>query len=121
METQWITEQNRSFVECLPDGGLITSEQDALDLVGICGEHRTFALLLHETNLNEDFYDLRTGLAGAVLQKLFNYSIRVAAVLPLERSTRGRFGEMVLESNRGRQFRVFTTREAAVQWLLSLT
>lgn len=108
-----------AFVECLPDGGQVQSEQDALDLVGACGEYQAHRLLLHAANLGEDFYDLKTGLAGAVLLKFSNYRIKAAIVVDPERMT-GRFGEMAGEANRrNRDFHVFHAREDAVKWLIA--
>ena len=108
-----------AYVECLPDGGVIASEQDALNLVGACGEFDTQRLLLHAGNLPPAFYDLKTGLAGAVLLKFSNYWIKAAAVLTPELVGSSRFSEMVLEANhRGTLFRVFYERDKAVEWLL---
>jgi hypothetical protein len=110
---------DQTYIECLPGGGVIASEQDALDLVGACGEYGTQRLLLYAGNLPPAFYDLKTGLAGAVLLKLSNYWVKTAAVLTPELVGNGRFSEFVLEANRsGRLFRVFYEREKAVEWLL---
>jgi PadR family transcriptional regulator, regulatory protein AphA len=117
MNYQLITTEHSSYVELLPDGGTITSETDALDLVSACGEHLNHCLLLHASNLTPDFYNLRSGLAGAVLLKFSNYAIRVAAVIPPELAEQGRFSEFVLETNRGQQFRVFSERSTAEAWL----
>lgn len=38
-------------------------------------------LLIYEENLNPNFFDLSTGLAGDILQKLVNYSVQTAIVL----------------------------------------
>jgi PadR family transcriptional regulator, regulatory protein AphA len=103
----------------LPETDKLSSEQDALELVGVCGEYNTDRVMLHASNLTDDFYQLRTGLAGAVLQKFANYRIRAAAVLTPELVNQGRFREMVLEANRGNQFRVFYDRESAEAWLTS--
>jgi PadR family transcriptional regulator, regulatory protein AphA len=102
----------------LPETDKLSSEQDALELVGVCGEYNTDRVMLHASNLTDDFYQLRTGLAGAVLQKFANYRIRAAAVLTPELVNQGRFREMVLEANRGNQFRVFYDRESAEAWLI---
>ena len=50
-----------------------------------------------------DFFDLRTGLAGAVLQKLVNYHLRVAIVGDVTREVAASkaFADFVTESNRG--------------------
>lgn len=97
----------------------LESEQDALELLGACGESEAVGLVMLAENLSEDFCRLRTGLAGAVLQKFVNYYVPLAAVIPPEVSGRGKFGELVNETNRGNQFRVFATEEDAVKWLLS--
>lgn len=108
-----------NYVECLPGSGLVASENDALDLVAACGEHLTPRLLIHAENLPEEFYNLRTGLAGSVLLKFSTYRIKVAAVIPMEKANPGRFGEMVLEANRSnRLFHVFAEREKAEAWLV---
>ena len=118
MNTHLVIINGCSYVDCLPGEPLLASETEALDLVAACGEHCTHRLMLHEDNLTEDFYNLRSGVAGAVLLKFANYFIRVAAVLPLERVNQGRFAEMVLETNRGNQFRVFQSRQLAEAWII---
>lgn len=120
MQTQLVESNGNTILECLPEGGVIASEADALDLVALCGEHQVDRVLLHATNLAEDFYFLRTGLAGAVLLKLGNYRIRAAAVLAPKLVSRGHFREFVMETNQGSDFRVFYERELALKWLGSL-
>lgn len=107
-----------NYLECIPQGGIIQTESDALDLIAACGENGTYNLLIHAENLPEAFYDLRTGFAGAILLKFSNYRLRVAAVLDPLKSSQGRFGEMALETNRGDQFRIFPSVESAEAWLL---
>ncbi len=119
MNYRLITDLPNAYLECLAGDGQIQSERDALDLVAACGEHQVHRLLLHAENLADDFYHLRTGLAGAVLQKFNTYAIKLAAVLTPELVNQGRFQEMVLEANRrDRLFHVFYDREAAAAWLV---
>jgi PadR family transcriptional regulator, regulatory protein AphA len=107
------------YIEILPGDGCLERESDALDLVAICGEHRAPRLLLHEENLHDDFFDLKTGLAGAAMLKWGNYQVKVALVLTPERASSGRFGEMVLEANRSnRLLHVFSEGAEAVEWLV---
>jgi PadR family transcriptional regulator, regulatory protein AphA len=119
MNYRLITEHPQAYLECLPGEARMASEREALELVAACGEYETDRLMLHADNLTEDFYRLGTGVAGATLLKFSTYRIRVAAVLTPELVDQGRFREMVLESNRGDQFRVFYDREAAEKWLIS--
>jgi hypothetical protein len=120
MEHSVITAGPKLIAECLPDGGQITDENSALDLVSICGEEATDCILMHDSNLHPDFFDLKTRLAGNVLLKLSNYRIHAAAVIPLEKIGSGRFYEFVIETNRRNDFRVFKNRDEAIQWLANL-
>ncbi len=99
--------------------GVVQSEQDALDLVALCGEKGTDKLLLHSSNLPDDFFDLKTGLAGSILLKFSNYHLKVAAVIPQARIGKGRFFEFASESRKSRDFRIFTDENQAVTWLTS--
>jgi len=105
------------YLEMLPGTLALTSEQDALDWIGLCGELGVNHLLAYEDNLPEAFFDLRSGLAGALLLKFANYRVRLAMLVSPETASRGRFGEMARESNRGNQFGVFSTIKHAEEWL----
>lgn len=117
MEYQVVVRDGRKYV-CTTGQDRLESEQDALDLVAACGENDTQLLMLMGDNLADDFFRLRTGLAGDVLQKFVNYYIRAVAVVPKDLASRGKFGEMATETNRGEQFGVFSTADEAEEWLL---
>lgn len=110
---------NQGFVECQP-GMLIAGEDDVLDLISFCGENETDRLLIYAENFTEDFFDLHSGLAGKILLKLSTYRIILAAVISREKIGNGRFYEMVLETNRGHEFRVFENRSDAINWFSNL-
>jgi PadR family transcriptional regulator, regulatory protein AphA len=99
---------------CIPDGNRISSEADALEAVAACGEFGTDKLIIPGLCLSDAFYDLKSGLAGDVLLKFSNYLIKTAIVVPAEMIGQGKFYEFVLETNRGKEFRVFQDREKAV-------
>jgi PadR family transcriptional regulator, regulatory protein AphA len=107
------------YVECLPDDCLLKSESQALDLIAACDEYETHRLLIHKQSLPDEFFNLRTRLAGNVLQKFANYKLRVALVIGVEQAKEGRFGDMVIEANRGNQFRFFNEPDQAAAWLVS--
>ena len=115
-----VTEKNgKKYIEGVKGRMLIASERDAVDLAGVCGSARVPRILLYDDNLSDAFFNLATCVAGNVLQKFINYRIRVAALIPEERVGDGRFSEMVRETNRGNDFRVFQDREKAIDWLVS--
>jgi hypothetical protein len=84
-----------------------------------CLEHGGRALLFDRGSLPAAFFDLSTGGAGELAQKLVNYGIRMAAVVPDLSAHSPHFRDFAREANTGRQFRFFPTREEAVAWLES--
>jgi Domain of unknown function (DUF4180) len=100
-----------------PDGALPIAPVAALVR---CIEQGSRALLLDRGALPPAFFDLSTGVAGELGQKLVNYGIRMAAVVPDLAAHSPRFQDFAREANRGRQFRFFATREEAVAWLASV-
>lgn len=108
-----------TYLEGTPGHLLIAEERDAVDLVGLCGEHETSRLMLHADNVTQHFFDLKTQLAGLVLQKFVNYGVKSVLVLPPDAQQTGRFHEMAIEANKGRHFGVFYDRSQAEQWLIN--
>jgi PadR family transcriptional regulator AphA len=105
--------------ECIVEGVDITDRLDEiLDLVAACFEHDSACLLIESRNLPPAFFDLRSGFAGELVQKLQNYHIRLAGVFPSEDAYDERFREFLLEARRGQSFRVFEVRGDAETWLL---
>lgn len=119
MNYRLVEYQGKLIVECDPDAVCLRDEQDSLDLVGACGEAHTPRLLVYAGNLTPDFYDLSSGVAGAILLKFANYRIKVAAVLIPELVGTGKFYEFALETNRGRAFRIYYERSEAAEWLVA--
>jgi hypothetical protein len=106
------------MIEGPRDQPWLISAADAKRLVEACFSARTSDALLQPANLPPGFFDLSTGVAGECLQKWRNYRIRVAVVAPAGSiAASSRFGEMLAEESRKGYFRVFETREPAVEWL----
>jgi hypothetical protein len=87
------------------------------DLIGACFEHGTHGLLLDHGALPDVFFDLSSGVGGDLVQKLTNYGIRMAAVVPDPTRHSGPFQDFAREADRSERFRFFRTREQAVEWL----
>lgn len=108
----------KKYIELISSQTPLNTEQDAVDLVALCREHDLDFLMLHGEALSEDFFNLRTGVAGRMMQKFITYSVKTAVVIPDPSVNKGRFKEMVTESNRSNQFGVFASREDAESWLI---
>jgi hypothetical protein len=109
------------MIEGPRDRPWLTSAADWKAVVEACAAARTSDALLHPANLPAAFFDLSSGLAGEYLQKWRNYRIRVAVLAPPGSiAPSSRFPEMVAEEARKGYFRIFETREPAVEWLEEL-
>ncbi|HSO27271.1 MAG TPA: DUF4180 domain-containing protein [Anaerolineales bacterium] len=118
MTYQVIQKNGTSIVACQPGQALISSEREALDWVGLCGELGSDRLLLFGDNLTPEFFDLKTGVAGAILLKFANYRLKLALVTEADKIATGRFGEMAREANRRNgSFHIFSEQDGAVDWL----
>lgn len=118
MNYQVIDEGNTRYIEVFSCEALVSTEQDALDLVALCGENDTNLLMLHYEVLSEDFFKLKTGVAGAVMQKFINYSVRVAIIIPDQEQLSANFKAWVSEVNKGSQYRFFADSADAAGWLI---
>lgn len=118
MNYKIIENGTKKYLELVSAETPLSTEQNAVDLVTLCLENDTNLLMLHNDTLSEDFFQLKTGIAGKILQKFITYHIKTAAIIPKNLVNKGKFKEMVLESNKGNQFRVFETKEDAESWLL---
>ncbi len=120
MQFRVIEKANGRYIECISAETPLGTEQDALDLIAICGENNTNHLIIHTEALSDDFFKLRTGVAGRMLQKFINYRVKTGVIITDEQIIRGKFKEMLAESNQGNDFRVFNSISDAENWLLNL-
>lgn len=118
MNYQMLENQGKKYLYFTSSGSLIQREQDAIDIISLCAEHDANAVILDGNILSDDFVKLRTGLAGAVLQKLGNYNIKAAVAIKGGQNFPARFQEMASEHSTGNTFRIFTNLEDAISWLL---
>lgn len=100
---------------------VIAHEHDASTLISQAYEYQASWLALSVNSLTEDFR-LSTGLAGAIVQKLVNYRLKLAIVGDVtpwvERSNP--FRDLVLEANGGNTFWFVPNLEVLEQRLIAL-
>ena len=119
MEQFQIIETDKPYVTSISTEELIRTPRDFLDLLAWGGEHATNLVLLKDTNFSPSFYNLTSGLAGEILQKVSNYHIRLAIYGSFEMVTGTRFRELMNESNKGRHVCFHKDKEQALSWLQS--
>jgi len=105
------------FVEGAPRQPLMRRVEDISTVLEACFDNAAYRLLIYPENLTERFFDLSSGEAGEILQKLRNYHIRLAVVRTPTLRLSSRFGELLADESREPYFRLFDERSAAQDWL----
>ena len=91
--------------ELISDKILINTVDDALDLIGNCGYLGASMIIVHEKNLSKHFFDLKTQLAGEILQKFSNYDFSLGIVGEFNKFESKSLKDFIHESNKtGRVF-----------------
>jgi len=90
---------------CAPDWPVIRSERDAMDILGEALHHGASWVVLPASRLDDAFFQLRTRLAGDIVQKFVNYRCGIAIVGDISRftATSDALRDFVRECNRGTQ------------------
>lgn len=99
-------------------GTMISSQRDMVDLLARCLEAGVDQLLFPLNSLAAEFFDLSTGLAGEISQKLSTYRIKTAIVVDLGAVPSQRFKEWAGECNRGNEIHFYHEQLSALGWLL---
>jgi hypothetical protein len=111
MNIELITINDKTIAEVT--GMKVNDAQDALDLIGNCSYQGAEAIILQEEDLAAEFFDLKTGMAGEVLQKFSNYRMRLAIVGDFEKYTSSSLKDFIFESNRSGRILFVRDTEAA--------
>jgi PadR family transcriptional regulator AphA len=114
-----IEKEGKRYIELLSAPAPLGTEQDALDLIALCGEKDTNLLMLHYRVLEEGFFRHKTGMAGKMLQKFSNYFIKAAVVKSSGTADQDGNKGLTIEIGKSNTFKVFETKENAEAWLLS--
>src|SRR6188768_3672445 len=78
-------ENDMKLLEREPGVRYIADADEVGRLIEDCISAGSRAALLHADNLPRKFFDLSSGQAGAILQRLRTYRVRLAVVAPKER------------------------------------
>ena len=97
---------------------IISKPEDALELIVNTGENDCSRFIIREENLHPDFFDLKTRIAGDILQKFSNYRVRLAIIGDFSKYSSKSLQDFIRESNRGRTIFFAGDLESAIQKLI---
>ena len=97
IETHNINETK--IAEVISEVNIINRIEDGLDLLGNLYYQGFDKIVIHEKNITPDFFDLKSGIAGDILQKFSTYRIRLAIVGDFSKYTSKSLNDFIFESN----------------------
>ncbi|SEJ50043.1 protein of unknown function [Dyadobacter sp. SG02] len=110
-----VHQQNETAIaEVTSDQVLIHTPADGLQLMVDLYYQGYGEVILHERNITPEFFDLKTGIAGEVLQKFTTYRVRLAIIGDFARYDSKSLRDFIFESNKGRQIAFVPSVEEAV-------
>jgi hypothetical protein len=99
-------------------GVVISGVQDALDLMGETSYRESYRIIVHKDQMTDAFFDLKTGIAGEILQKFSTYNLKLAIIGDFSRVTSNSLRDFIRESNRYGRINFVSTLEEAKEKLL---
>jgi hypothetical protein len=100
---------------------LIEDVQTALDLMAtVQYEAGCDRIVMNKSLLSESFFDLKTRLAGEILQKFINYRKKVAFIGDFSVYPSQSFQDFIYECNRGNDIFFLPTEQQAIEKLSKL-
>lgn len=106
------------IAEILSEQKIIATVDDGLNLLVDLYYQDFDKIIIHEKNITPNFFDLKTGIAGEILQKFSNYRIQLAIVGDFSKYSNKNFQDFIYESNKVRQINFVGTQFEAVEVLL---
>jgi hypothetical protein len=101
------------IAEIISDSILIKTREDGLDLLGNLYYQDFDKIVVQELHITPDFFDLKNGLAGEILQKFSNYRVQLAIVGDFTSYSSKSIQDFIYESNKKGQINfVSSTTEA---------
>jgi len=97
---------------------LIRNTQDAVDLMGDCWYNGAVGIVINEENIVAEFFDLKNGIAGEILQKFSNYNVRLAIVGDFEKYKSKSIKDFIFESNKHRHINFVSSVDEAKERLI---
>ena len=118
MEISIVIENGKNIAIVKSNETLICDVQSALDFIAnINYETGCNRIVIYESVLCEEFFNLKTKIAGDILQKFINYQIRAAIVGDFTQYTSKSLKDFIYECNNGKDIFFLSKEEEAIQAL----
>lgn len=109
----------KTAIVCMINNCLVHDSESALDLI-VNAKYSTgcYNIAISKALICEDFFDLKTGLAGEVMQKCINYGARLAVYGDFSAYKSKALKDLIYECNNGNDFFFAENEDEAVTMLM---
>ncbi|CAM3742157.1 DUF4180 domain-containing protein [Sphingobacterium prati] len=104
----------QNIAEVKDAGILINNLDDGLQIMVDCSAQEAYKAILYQENISADFFELKTRLAGDILQKYIQYDFEIAIVGNFSSYNSKSLNDFIYESNKGRKISFVPSREEAI-------
>jgi hypothetical protein len=112
MKTKILNNNNPKIIEIISDQIILKNDDDAIDIMG---NINTDHIVIHDHNVDSDFFDLSTRLAGEILQKFTNYNIKLAIIGDFNKYPSKTLKDFIYECNKIKDHLFVKSSEEAIR------
>jgi len=113
MQIEFIQIKNEKIAVVQSPDIVIHNAEDAAELLMNCRYQGSDSIIVNEINLPVAFFDLKSGLAGDILQKFSTYQGRLAIIGDFTKYESKCLRDFIYESNKGKRINFVSSMEEA--------
>jgi hypothetical protein len=106
--------KDTKIAKVISEANVINKVEDGIDLLGNLYYQGFDRIIIYEKNITPVFFDLKTGIAGEILQKFSNYRVQLAIVGDFTKYNSKSLNNFIYESNKGRLINFVSTLSEAL-------
>ena len=106
------------IVEVISDEIIINNIDDGLNLLVNIYYQDFNKIIIHEKNIIPDFFNLKNGIAGEILQKFSNYRVRLAIIGEFSKYSSKSLDDFIRESNKSKHINFVSSLTEAINVLM---
>lgn len=103
MQVKTHTIENIKIAEIISEDILLSSVEDALNLIGNFSYQGFDKVIIYEKNITPNFFDLKTKIAGDILQKFVQYRMSLIIIGDFSKYESKSLKDFIFESNKGKR------------------
>jgi hypothetical protein len=117
MEFEILKVNGQNIAILKSDQFIINELQDALDLLANAGYQESNRIIIQENQITQTFFDLKSRLAGEILQKFSTYNFRLSIIGDFSKYPGKSLKDFIFESNKYGRINFVNSMEEAIERL----